>query len=71
LRLIACGTLAGLVAALAASRVLSSLLFSVGPRDSLSYGVVVVLLVCVGLMASLIPARSATKVDPAGALRSE
>ncbi len=71
LRLIACGTLAGLVAALAASRVLSSLLFSVGPRDPFSYGVVVVLLVCVGLVASLIPARSATKVDPAGALRSE
>ena len=71
LRLIACGTLAGLVAALAASRVLSSLLFSVGPRDSFSYGLVVVLLVCVGLVATLIPARSAARVDPAVALRSE
>jgi ABC-type antimicrobial peptide transport system permease subunit len=71
LRLIAGGTLAGLVAALATSRVLSSLLFSVGLRDPFSYGLVVVLLVCVGLVASLIPARSATRVDPAVALRSE
>jgi hypothetical protein len=39
LRLIAGGTLAGLVAALAASRVLSSLLFSVGPRDPLTFWV--------------------------------
>jgi putative ABC transport system permease protein len=71
LRLIVCGTLAGLIAAVAASRVLSSLLFSVGPRDPVSYGLVVMLLVCVGLVASLIPARSATRVDPAVALRSE
>jgi len=71
LRLIAGGAIAGLIAALAASRVLSSLLFSVGPRDPFSYGFVVALLVCVGLVASLIPARSATRVDPAVALRSE
>ncbi|HEY6413971.1 MAG TPA: ABC transporter permease [Edaphobacter sp.] len=71
LRLIAGGTIAGLVAALAASRVLSSLLFSVGPRDPLTFGLVVVVLVLVGLAASLIPARLATRVDPAVALRSE
>jgi predicted permease len=71
LRLIAWGTIAGLVAALAASRGLSSLLFSVGPRDPFSYILVVMLLVCVGFVASLIPARSATRVDPAVALRSE
>ena len=71
LRLIASGTLVGLVASLAVSRVLAHLLFNVGPYDPLSYGLVLVLLIGVGLAATLIPARSAVKVDPAVALRSE
>lgn len=71
LRLITWGTLAGLIASLAVSRTLSHLLFSIGPHDPLSYVLVVILLVCVGLIATLLPARVAVKVDPAVALRSE
>jgi predicted permease len=71
IRLLLCGILAGLVASLAVSRTLSHLLYSIGPYDLFSYGVVVVLLVCVGVIATLIPARSAVRVDPAIALRSE
>ena len=71
LRLIVCGVVAGLVAALAVSRVLASLLFGVGPRDpvSLLAGGVCVDRGCV--VATLIPARSASRVDPIVALRCE
>ena len=71
LRLIVWGTVVGLVAALAASRVLSSLLFSIGPHDPLAFVCVTLLLVFVALMATLIPARSATRVDPIVALRCD
>jgi putative ABC transport system permease protein len=71
LRLIVCGTVVGLVAALAVSRVLSSLLFSVGPRDPVTFVVVTLLLVAVALVATLVPARSASRVDPIVALRCE
>ena len=67
--LIACGTTLGLLAALASSRVLASLLFNVSAHDPLTFALVVLLLVFVALTATLIPARSATKVDPIVALR--
>jgi predicted permease len=71
LRLIVCGTVAGLVAVLGVSRVLASLLFSVGPRDPVTYVLVTFLLIVVALLATLIPARSASRVDPMVALRCE
>jgi putative ABC transport system permease protein len=71
LRLIVCGVLAGLIASLAASRMLAHLLFSIGPYDPVSYLLTTILLVCVGLLAAAIPARSAAKVDPAVALRHQ
>ncbi len=71
LRLITGGTVAGLVAALTASRVLSSLLFSVGPHDPVTFALVTLLLIFVALVATLIPARSATRVNPTEALRNE
>lgn len=71
LRIILSGMVAGVVAALAVSRMISHLLFSIGPYDPLSYGLVVALLTSAGLLATLIPARSAVKVDPSMALRSE
>ncbi len=61
----------GLVAALAATRVLSSLLFGIGPDDPVTFVVVTLLLVLVALMATLIPARSATRVNPIVALRCD
>lgn len=71
LRLIMCGVLAGLAAALAASHMLSHLLFGIGPYDPMSYALTTFLLICIGLLAAAIPARSAARVDPAVALRSE
>jgi ABC-type lipoprotein release transport system permease subunit len=70
-RLVLWGTVVGLGASLAASRVLTSLLFSVGPRDPVAFGLVTLLLVVVALAATLIPAKSATKVDPMVALRCD
>lgn len=71
LRLIAWGTVIGLLAGLVASRVLASLLFGVGPHDPAAFVSVTLLLVLVGLVATLIPARFAAKVDPMMALRCE
>jgi predicted permease len=71
LRLILWGTGVGLVAALTSSRVLGSLLYEVGARDPLSFAAVTLVLIAVALMATLIPARSAARVDPMVALRCE
>jgi predicted permease len=65
------GALVGLVATLVASRVLASMLFEVTPTDPLALiGACVVLLVVV-VIAAYVPARWATKVDPARALRAD
>jgi putative ABC transport system permease protein len=69
--LIVSGIAVGLVAALAATRVLSSLLYSVGPHDPVTFGLVTMLLVLVAIVAALIPARSATSVNPIVALRCD
>jgi putative ABC transport system permease protein len=50
---------------------MSSLLYGVTPADPLTFIVVSILLVAAGLLASYIPARRATKVDPMVALRYE
>ena len=71
LRLIAWGTVIGLLSALALSRVLSSLLFSIGPHDPFTFAFVTLLLAFVALAATLIPARSATRVDPIVTLRCD
>jgi putative ABC transport system permease protein len=71
LRLVVCGVVVGLVAALAVSRVLASLLFGVGARDPVTFGLVTLLLIVVALLAALIPARAASRVDPIVALRCE
>ena len=61
----------GLAISLALSRVMSSLLFGVTPNDSLTFVLISLLLLVVGLLASYIPARRATKVNPLIALRNE
>jgi putative ABC transport system permease protein len=65
------GVAAGLPAALAASRVLASLLYGVGPRDLTVFAGVSSVLVAVALAASCLPARRASKIDPVEALRCE
>lgn len=65
------GMTAGLALAFAVARVMSVLLFDVQPRDPAVFGSVVGVLALAGLLACLLPARRATRVDPMVALRSE
>ncbi len=65
------GLVVGLVAAAALMRLLSSLLFGVNPFDPVTYAAVVAMLGLVALVATWLPARHATKIDPMLALRSE
>jgi putative ABC transport system permease protein len=65
------GIAISLVAALASTRVLTTLLYEVKPSDPATYTVIAVVLGAVALLASYIPARRATRVDPLTALRAE
>ena len=70
-RLVGLGLAIGLVASLAATRVLSSQLWGVAPHDPLTLAAVVVVVAAAGTAACLFPARRATRVDPMIALRYE
>jgi predicted permease len=65
------GLAAGVAGALAATRLLSSMLYGVEPSDPITFAAVVLLLAAVALVASWLPARRATRVDPVIALRAE
>jgi ABC-type antimicrobial peptide transport system permease subunit len=65
------GVIAGLAGALAASRLLRSMLFQVSPTDPLTLGGVCVLLLAVATVAGYLPARRAARIDPVEALRAE
>ena len=71
LRLLAGGLMLGLVAALALTRVMESLLFGVRATDLVTFTGVVVAMGLFGLLASYLPARRAARVDPMEALRYE
>ena len=70
-RLSAIGLVAGLFGAFAATRLLGSLLYGVKPMDALVYSEMAILMFGIAMLASYIPARRATKVDPMTALRVE
>jgi predicted permease len=71
LRLTAAGIALGIGVALVLTRVLSALLFGVGPTDPLTYAAVSGGLAAVALLATYLPARRASRVDPVVALRAE
>ncbi|HLN97220.1 MAG TPA: ABC transporter permease [Pyrinomonadaceae bacterium] len=68
---IICGLAIGIAGALALTRFLGGLLFEVRPGDPLTYLAVSIFLAVVAVVACLVPARRATKVDPLTALRYE
>jgi len=70
-RLVGAGVLLGLVVAFLFTRVLAKLLIGVSAADPLTFTLVALLLAVVTLLASWIPARRATRVDPMIALRYE
>jgi ABC-type antimicrobial peptide transport system permease subunit len=65
------GLALGLVGALAASRLLGSLLYETSPVDPLAYAAVAVLVGGVAVLAAVLPARRAARVDPVAALKYE
>jgi predicted permease len=65
------GLVVGLILALGASRLMRGLLFGVEPGDVATYGGVAVALFAIALVASYLPARRASRVDPITALRCE
>jgi len=65
------GIAIGLLGAFGLTRVIQSLLTDVSSNDPLSFAGVTIFLACVALLASYVPARRATKVDPLTALRAE
>ena len=70
-RMAAIGIVAGIVAALIATKALATLLFQISRTDPVTYVGIVVILGGVALLASYAPARRATRVDPMVALRNE
>ncbi len=65
------GVALGVAGALVLARVMASILYGVAPHDPLTFGAVVVVLLGVALVACLVPARRAMRVDPAITLRGE
>jgi putative ABC transport system permease protein len=65
------GVVLGLIGAVFLTRVMGALLFGVGPRDIATFAAVPLVLLGVALLASVIPALRATRVDPLVALRTE
>jgi predicted permease len=70
-RVLACGVAAGLAGTVAAARLVSRHLYGVGPLDAASFAIALALLCGAALLATLLPALRASRIDPAEALRSE
>ena len=68
---VALGVASGLVASLATTRWVESLLFGLKPNDPLTIGLAAIGLLAVAAIAAYLPARRASRVDPMAALRCE
>lgn len=71
LRLSACGLIGGILAALALTRFVASLLYGVAATDILIFGAVTALVLAVAILATAFPAWRASRIDPARSLRAE
>ena len=71
LRLSGIGIAAGLLAALALTRVMSSMLVGVQPTDPLTYTAMIAFFAAIAAIAAWLPARRAAALDPTAALRDE
>jgi len=71
LKLALIGVAAGVLVALGVARLITTFLYDVAPSDPLTYSAVAAALIAVAMLATYIPARRATKVDPITALRYE
>jgi putative ABC transport system permease protein len=69
--LLGVGIVVGLMVALGATRVLTTLLYEIQPTDALTYVAVAVMIFVVGILASLVPALRASAADPSHTLRSD
>jgi ABC-type antimicrobial peptide transport system permease subunit len=69
--MVSIGLAVGVAGALGLMGLMRSLLFEVSPLDPLAFGIAVLAMIVVGLLASLLPASRATRVDPVTALRTE
>ena len=70
LSLTVAGLIVGAVAALALTRLLGSRLYAVSPCDPVAFGSAFLIMIVVALFACLLPARRATRINPASALRA-
>jgi predicted permease len=70
-RLLAIGSIAGIILGVLATRVLSSIVYQATPKDPVILGGVILTMLCVGVVAALVPARRALSVDPMILLRDE
>jgi putative ABC transport system permease protein len=71
IRIVAIGTLAGLVVALSTTKFLRALLYEVQPTSVSEFAMAAIVLVIVTLLATLLPARRAARLHPAAVLRGE
>ena len=70
-RLLAIGSTVGMILGVLATRVLSSIVYQATPKDPVILAGVILTMLCVGLVAALVPARRALGVDPMILLREE
>ena len=70
-RLLAIGSIAGMILGVLATRVLSYIVYQATPKDPVILGGVILTMLCVGIVAALVPARRALAVDPMILLRDE
>jgi putative ABC transport system permease protein len=71
LMLVVGGVAVGIAGALVLTRLLSTLLFGIRPTDPLAFAAAPILLILTAIVASYLPARRASRVDPGVALRAQ